>query len=214
MNRSIRTLGLAFGAAALFSGASASAALAANPITISVSGTDLVINDPTGVTQATIVKTVGSSFEVEELNSANELVEGPGVTATVYYSANRWYIDTGSVTITRVIVTGNAGGDLLSTAGVTNVPTTILGDAGGDTLVGGPTASFINGGADGDVIRGGAGNDILSGSIGSDTIKGENGDDQINDKDGYADNVDGGNDNDTFRRDATLDTATNIETYL
>lgn len=215
MTLSLRKVGLAAGAAVLMSAATASGALAANPITVSLSGSTLVIDDPTGVTQATSVSTSGTGFEIEELNSGNELQLGAGLTQTVVWSNSHWVVEpTSPTTITRVTVWGDNGNDLVNTVGVTNANVSLFGEAGTDYLVAGGGSDIVNGGDDADQVFGGAGNDLLNGGTGSDNIWGQNGDDQIVDKDGYADTVDGGNDYDTFRRDAGLDTATNIETYL
>lgn len=214
MTFSLRNLSIATGAALLLGAASASGALAANPIVVSLSGSTLTITDPTGVGQATTIATNGSAFEIEELNSANELQEGPGITAAVQYDSRHWIVvPTDSTTITQVSIGGANGNDLISAAGVTNVPVAIFGEAGTDYLISGPTADTIIGGLGSDQIFGGAGNDYLAGGEGSDNIRGENGDDTIYDKDGFADTVNGGNDYDVFTRDAGLDTASNIELY-
>ncbi len=213
MTISLRKLSVAVGAAALLSAATASGALAANPIVVSYSGGTLTITDPTGVGQATTIKTSGSGFEVQELNSANELQAGPGITAAVQYDSQHWIVVPTSGTVTQVSIGGANGNDLLSAAGVTNAPVAIFGEAGTDYLISGPTADTIVGGTGNDQIFGGAGNDYLAGGEGSDNIRGENGDDTIYDKDGYADTVNGGNDYDVFTRDAGLDTASNIELY-
>jgi Ca2+-binding RTX toxin-like protein len=212
---SLRKVGVAVGAAALLSAATASGASAANPIVVSLSGTTITVTDPTGVTQAETISTNGSGFDIQELNSSNVLQAGPGITAVVNYNSRHWVVQptNPSIKVTQLSVGGGNGADLVSTAGVTNVPVALFGEAGNDYLITGPTADVIIGGLGNDQIYGGAGNDYLAGGEGSDNIHGENGDDTIYDKDGYADTIDGGNDYDVFTRDAGLDTATNIELY-
>lgn len=214
MSISFRKLGLAAGVTLLASGASASGALAANPITVSLSGSYLVVNDPTGVTQATWIETNGSGFEIIESNSANELVAGAGVTAAVWYDSNHQvFVSTNSTPITKVIVYGRGGNDAVNASTVTNVPVDLFGAEGNDILTGSPQNDVVNGGSATDTVRGGSGADLITGGQGGDTIYGGNGDDKIFDHDGAADTVDGGNDYDEFTRDVGLDTATNIELY-
>ncbi|MEH3053957.1 MAG: hypothetical protein PGN13_08115 [Patulibacter minatonensis] len=214
MFRSLHKIGLATGAAVLASAATASGALAANPIVASVSGTTLTITDTTGVNQALIVSTNSPGYyNLKDGLSANAFVAGTGVAIAGTYSQNDVIISTGSATITRVLVRGADGADGVNAAGVTNVPVSLFGDGGNDILTAGAGADIVNGGDGDDVVRGGAGNDLLTGGFGSDSVYGQNGDDQIFDRDGYADTVDGGNDYDEFTRDAGLDTASNIELY-
>ena len=213
MTLSLRKLGLAAGAAALLSSATASGALAANPIVVSMSGDIITVTDPTGVTQAESITTAGGGFRIKELNSSNVLQAGPGITVAVAYSSTDWVVVPTSGTVLGVSVGGGNGDDLVGAQGVTNVPVALFGEAGNDYLVGSPKADTIIGGLGSDQVIGGAGNDYLAGGEGSDNIKGDNGDDTIYDKDGFADTVNGGNDYDVFTRDAGLDTASNIELY-
>lgn len=148
MSISFRKLGLAAGVTLLASGASASGALAANPITVSLSGSYLVVNDPTGVTQATWIETNGSGFEIIESNSANELVAGAGVTAAVWYDSNHQvFVSTNSTPITKVIVYGRGGNDAVNASTVTNVPVDLFGAEGNDILTGSPQNDVVNGGS-------------------------------------------------------------------
>lgn len=215
MSLSLRKVGLAAGATLLLTAATASSAMAANPITLSMSGSSLVIDDPTGVIQAETIKTSGSGFEITELTSGNELVLGADVDISVYWSNTHLVVvpAAGKPAFTSITWWGRGGGDLVNASAVTNVPVWLFGDTGSDFIVGGTGADLLNGGADNDQVKGGGGNDVINGGTGADDIFGQNGDDQIIDKDGFADYVDGGNDYDTFRRDAGLDTATNIELY-
>jgi Ca2+-binding RTX toxin-like protein len=78
---------------------------------------------------------------------------------------------------TRILVNAAAGNDSVNTS-TANLPTTIYGGPGNDTLVGGVNAgvgnfsngAYIVGGAGDDLIHGGAGNDTLIGGAGNDTI--------------------------------------------
>ncbi len=73
--------------------------------------------------------------------------------------------------------------------------TTVLADAGFDTVYVGDGADFVNGAQDGDVVRGGAGNDWIRTGIGNDDISGGSGSDKLVGDDG----------NDVLRGDAGLD---------
>jgi Ca2+-binding RTX toxin-like protein len=70
-------------------------------------------------------------------------------------------------------------------------PSTILGQAGDDTLIGGDASDILLGGAGDDTIDGGAGDDRLLGNDGNDLINGGNGIDQILGGDGN-DTINGG----------------------
>ncbi|MBO9534088.1 MAG: hypothetical protein J7513_14045 [Solirubrobacteraceae bacterium] len=209
---SLRKTSVALGAALLMTGASASAASAAN-ITVSYASGVITIDDPTGVNQTEFVSTAGSGFRVTEYYSGNVLQAGPGITAAIAYSSKDWVvIPTSGGAVNRIIVHGRNGTDYVDTSGVTNVPVSLFGEGGNDTLQAGPGADAVNGGDGSDWIYGGAGNDALTGYTGADHVFGQNGDDSIFENDGYADVVDGGNDYDEFTRDS-FDTGTNIELY-
>lgn len=215
MTPSLLKVGLTAGAAILMSAATASGALASNPITVSVSGTDLVINDPTGVAQSEVIKTAGSGFyDIQDLNTANVLQAGAGVTAVVLYSNSHWTVSTDGA-IQRIVFNGNGGDDRATATGVTDLPVRLDGGAGSDTLTGGTGNDTIYGG-DGsvsDTVNGGPGNDLISGGGGADRDYGNAGDDTILEYDGSADVADGGTGYDYFAYDAGIDYGTNIEVY-
>jgi Ca2+-binding RTX toxin-like protein len=74
----------------------------------------------------------------------------------------------------------------------------VYGEAGRDTLVGGPGNDRLDGGAGHDVLRGGDGNDVLLGGGGNDRLIGGNGFDQLVGGAGFRDVLLGGNGHDTL----------------
>ena len=90
--------------------------------------------------------------------------------------------------VTGLVINGLGGADTLALNAQLNIPATINGGAGGDTIVGGRASDVLNGEAGSDSVSGGLGNDAisggansdtLSGSVGNDTIFGGNGDDEM-----------------------------------
>jgi Ca2+-binding RTX toxin-like protein len=87
-----------------------------------------------------------------------------------------------------VQIEGGAGGDLLAaSAGDGSAPgsatVNLVGNGGGDRLLGGPGSNIIHGGPGDDEVEGAAGDDELSGGAGADLIRGGGGTDQTS----YAD---------------------------
>lgn len=75
--------------------------------------------------------------------------------------------------VKQIVVNAGAGNDLVTVAtgaAAPTQPTTLNGDAGNDTLRGGPFADVLIGGAGDDHLNGGAGRDTLRGDDGSDTL--------------------------------------------
>lgn len=119
--------------------------------------------------------------------------------------------------VNKITVNGNDGADRIDASNL-DIPVTLNGGNGNDTLIGGSGDDLLQGGAgddnlDGqagnDTLLGGIGNDVLTGGPGLDSMKGEDGNDTLNAADGLADLlVDGGSGNDTIHKDRT-DTSTN-----
>jgi hypothetical protein len=115
-------------------------------------------------------------------------------------------------------IIGGEGGDNLdgSTLGL---PLTIEGRGGGDRLRGGNASSTLRGeggnddlagGADPDLLEGGDGNDTIDGLAGGDTVRAGSGFDTVEARDGIADDVDCGPDDDAAFTDP-VDTRTNCD---
>jgi Ca2+-binding RTX toxin-like protein len=90
--------------------------------------------------------------------------------------------------VTALVINGLGGADTLALNAQLNVPATINGGAGADTIVGGRASDVLNGEAGSDSVSGGLGNDAisggnnndtLSGSVGNDTLLGGTGDDEM-----------------------------------
>jgi Ca2+-binding RTX toxin-like protein len=106
------------------------------------------------------------------------------------------------------IVDGNAGDDVLRTAGPDG---TIFGGSGDDVLSGAHSGQALwgqsgddtlRGQAGRDLLKGGAGGDTLNGGPGKDTMLGNDGNDTFIARDGKADYLDGRGGNDKARADA------------
>lgn len=98
------------------------------------------------------------------------------------------------------VISGTSAGDLLeSTLGYAS---TIVGNAGDDTINGGDYDDYILGNRGIDLIDGGCGDDSLYGGEGDDTIYGGKGDDFISGDEG-ADLLYGGEGADTFEFEST-----------
>ncbi|QDU28544.1 Hemolysin, chromosomal [Anatilimnocola aggregata] len=92
--------------------------------------------------------------------------------------------------ISRMIISGRSGNDSIvvesTAAKPINVPTTIYGDAGNDSISGGSGPDTIIGGDGVDSMAGNAGNDIFIGGNGNDVIAGGAGFDRIIEQPGAA----------------------------
>jgi Ca2+-binding RTX toxin-like protein len=101
-----------------------------------------------------------------------------------------------------IILQGKGGNDQISVDGQFSVRTKIFGDAGDDTLFGGPLADSIFGGAGNDSIRGGGGNDSILGQGGDDRISAGDGNDSV--EGGAGSNlIHGGTGNDSIQASGT-----------
>jgi hypothetical protein len=110
--------------------------------------------------------------------------------------------------VDRVVIDGSHGDDTLSADG-SDLPVSLSGGAGDDTLVGGNRDDSLRGGDGEDGLRGGSGDDRLYGGDGRDSLSGGAGRDRISGAAGR-DTCEGGADRDelascgpAFRFDAT-----------
>ncbi len=115
--------------------------------------------------------------------SANALT----VTARVNDGATSNSYSFARALVRSISIRGGDGDDQLSNS--SNMPVSLYGQGGNDTL---------NGGSANDTIRGGDGNDILRGGGGDDSVLGEAGNDELYGNDGN-DRVDGGEGDDRIR---------------
>ncbi len=84
--------------------------------------------------------------------------------------------------VTAIVVNGRGGHDLIELDqgnGPIEIPTTLLGGNGNDTLIGGAESDRLDGGTGNDLLRGQAGDDFILGGVGSDDANGGNGDDTV-----------------------------------
>ncbi|MCJ8139069.1 Hint domain-containing protein [Falsirhodobacter halotolerans] len=111
--------------------------------------------------------------------TGNDVLKGDAGNDTILGGEGDDYID------------GGTGNDLLK------------GGAGNDTILGGDGDDIIDGGAGNDLLKGGAGNDVLVGGLGKDTMLGGDGNDLL--VIGRGDDASGGNGNDYFWLDDSID---------
>src|SRR4051812_23017458 len=102
---------------------------------------------------------------------------------------------------------GAVGADTLSSAGAKD---SLHGGQGDDTLDGGANDDTLSGDEGDDTVKGGDGNDKLDGGAGADTVDAGVGDDQIQAADGVADKIDCGAGTDAVTADGA-DQLTNCE---
>ncbi len=94
--------------------------------------------------------------------------------------------DLAGLGVTRLVVLGLAGDDLIDASNLT-VPVVLDGGDGDDTLLAGSADDLLLGGPGNDSLVGNAGNDTLDGGEGDDTMVGGDGDDQYDEVPGSAD---------------------------
>lgn len=73
--------------------------------------------------------------------------------------------------IEKAKITGTFMGDVISAAGFHH-PVELTGDAGGDTLIGGPKKDILDGQDGTDTLKGGGGSDLMTGGPGNDSLNG------------------------------------------
>lgn len=124
--------------------------------------------------------------------------------------------------VARIQVVGGDRNDVIDISASITRPTTLLGNAGNDTIRGGNGIDSIVGGGSSDTIysRGGndlifagSGNDTVYAGVGDDYVHGEDGDDRIFGEDGD-DRLDGGNGIDRLDGGNGTDTAARGETHV
>jgi Ca2+-binding RTX toxin-like protein len=99
---------------------------------------------------------------------------------------------------------GLGGDDSITVGDVGSYEVTAAGDAGNDTLTGGPSS---------ETLLGGSGNDAINAGDGIDVVSGDDGDDRVDVRDKTADLARGGNGNDTVIADpGNLDILDGFET--
>ncbi len=149
---------------------------------------------------STIVLQLDGADDVVHMGMSGSVlvVQDAAVTGLAPCVANPAGAQCSTGAITAITVDGAGGNDLLAAqpalpppgqaalSGI-SLPVTMTGDAGNDTLIGGPQ---------GDTLNGGDGNDTLIGSTGNDTLLGGAGDDLL-EGDAGADSLIGGDGNDT-----------------
>lgn len=153
-----------------------------NVVTISNSGSRLVVKDAAGLTagegctqtNATTVSCTLPNTFVLDLKDGNDVLT-----------------NNSSV---RIFAYGGPGNDVLNGG---TADEGLFGDDGNDVVNGNGGSDFLNGGAGNDVIAGGAGDDQIDDSAGDDTINGGAGDDRIQEN-GGRDTINGDAGNDTI----------------
>jgi Ca2+-binding RTX toxin-like protein len=81
--------------------------------------------------------------------------------------------------VKAIEVTGDSGNDRIEISSAINLPTTLDGGSGNDTIIGGPGKDRIFGGPGDDEIQGNGNRDLLEGGSGNDVISGGNGNDTL-----------------------------------
>jgi uncharacterized delta-60 repeat protein len=145
---------------------------------------DRLPTDPPLVPQTVTMISQGSALENGILNvsgsAGHDIIRlfrvGGLVAVSNLTSGGLEFVQTYTGTISRVIVTGQAGNDHID-ASAFDVPVEIYGGAGNDRLTGGSAADILVGGTGDDRIAGNGGQDLLIGGRGRDRIQGDAADD-------------------------------------
>ncbi len=81
--------------------------------------------------------------------------------------------------VNAIEVTGDSGNDRIEISSAINLPTTLDGGSGNDTIIGGPGKDRVFGGPGDDQIQGNGNRDLLEGGSSNDVISGGNGNDTL-----------------------------------
>ena len=114
------------------------------------------------------------------------------------------YTGAGNGTISRIVINARGGSDQITIASNIDIPATIAGGRGSDTIVGGAGNNIIDGGRGNDTILGNGGDDSIIGGRGHDHIQAGGGSDTIVGGRGN-DMLNGGDGKDTIHGDAGND---------
>ena len=154
----------------------------------------LMANDPLTITRLL----VGTTAWINVVGtSGDDAIVVSKTSATGYTISNGTWTTSRTGAYVGIRVAAGAGSDRVTSTGVWALRTSMLGEAGDDTLVGGIGNDLVVGGTENDSIVGDAGLDTLYGEAGNDVITGGAGNDLINGGAGD-DNVDGGDGNDNL----------------
>lgn len=154
----------------------------------------MLANDPLTVGKLM----VGTAPWLNVVGTANDdAIVVTRTSATGYSITNGTWSKSVVGTYTGVRIGAGLGNDTVTISGSIATRTSILGEAGDDTLVGGVGPDYMLGSIGNDSMTGNAGNDTLYGEAGNDTLLGNAGNDALQ---GGAndDNLDGGTDNDNL----------------
>ena len=139
-------------------------------------GNAQLIDDPTNPDGPKILlingnENINDAIVVRQTTAPSATPPNPG--AVTVYIAPRVSIGTFALnSFGSIIIFGRSGNDSISIESPISKPSTIYGDAGNDTILGGLGADLIYPGDGNDSVAGNAGNDVIYGSLGNDTLAG------------------------------------------
>jgi Ca2+-binding RTX toxin-like protein len=157
-------------AAALAAGA---AALAPNLFALAPAG---------AATAAVTASVVNGTLTINGTNAADGVLIGPGSAANKVFLgvSGAFNAEFDRSTFTSVLVTLRGGDDNFSEAhGLADLPVTVDGGAGNDTIIGGDGPDVVRGSTGDDTIDSGPGDDTVDAGGGNDRVRGNQGTDTI-----------------------------------